>query len=110
MSWREWLDRLPEAVAPGELAVAIGQLEVAKAQLYARLISDGNPCADSVEEHQSTEPRPDRLISVTEAARRLSVTERWLYEHADELPFTRRVGPRLVRFSESGVEKWIKQR
>ena len=37
----------------------------------------------------------------------LSVSPDWLYRNARKLPFTRRLGPKMLRFSHLGIEKWI---
>ena len=52
----------------------------------------------------------DRLLTVEEAARKLAVSDDWLYRHADKLPFTVRIGDRHLRFSAAGIEKFIRQR
>ena len=49
----------------------------------------------------------DRLISVAEAAARLSVSTRYIYAHKDSLPYVRYSGD-MVRCSEFGVERQIK--
>ncbi len=49
----------------------------------------------------------DKLLDPTEVAKKLGVTEDWLYHHAKKLPFTRKLGPRLLRFSHQGLLKWI---
>jgi excisionase family DNA binding protein len=46
------------------------------------------------------------LIEVREVAERLNVSRRWIYAHADELPFVRRVG-RNVRVDLAGLEQWM---
>ncbi len=51
----------------------------------------------------------DRLLKVEEAAARLRVTGDWLYRHHRSLPFAVRCG-RLVRFSELGIEQYIRKR
>lgn len=51
----------------------------------------------------------DRLLTVEEAAQKLGATTDWLYRQAATLPFTVRMS-RHVRFSERGVERWIKAR
>ena len=48
----------------------------------------------------------DRLIDVPEAAARLGVSERYVYDHHHEWTFTRRIG-RKLRFSEQGLNKRI---
>src|SRR5512140_3286105 len=51
----------------------------------------------------------DRLICIEEAAAILGKTKDWLYRHADSLPFTVREG-RLLRFSNIGIQKYIRAR
>jgi predicted DNA-binding transcriptional regulator AlpA len=51
----------------------------------------------------------DCLLSATEAAKRTGMSTRWLWKHADTLPFARRIG-RAVRFSPAGIEKWLATR
>jgi len=58
----------------------------------------------------ATDGGVDRLLLVEVAATRLGVTPAWLYRHAKELPFTRKVGGRTLRFSERGLERWVKTR
>ena len=53
--------------------------------------------------------RRDRLLNVAEAAVKLGVKPDWLYRHHRDLPFTVRHG-RLLRFSEVGVEDYIRRR
>jgi excisionase family DNA binding protein len=51
--------------------------------------------------------QPDRLLTAEDAAKRLGVSRRYIYIHADTYPFTRRLGPRTLRFSERGMERWL---
>jgi hypothetical protein len=92
----ERLLQLARESTPDELPNLIGQLESAKAVAWARLTV---PPAQS--EH-------DELLAVAEAARRLGVSEDYLYRRASEYPFTRRQGRRLL-FSAQGIDKQIKQ-
>jgi excisionase family DNA binding protein len=48
----------------------------------------------------------DRLLTPQEAADRLGVEKRWLYEHADDLPFRRKLGGH-VRYSERGLNQYM---
>jgi len=50
---------------------------------------------------------PDRLLTAKEAARRLGVSKKYIYAHADEYPFTRRLGKKTLRFSAQGVERFL---
>lgn len=49
----------------------------------------------------------DRLLTAQEGAEMLAVSPDWLYHNARKLPFTRRLGPKMLRFSQLGIEKWI---
>ena len=51
----------------------------------------------------------DRLLTVAEAADRLSCSTDWLYRHHHRLPFAVRTG-RHLRFSANGLEAYIRQR
>jgi predicted DNA-binding transcriptional regulator AlpA len=49
---------------------------------------------------------PDALLTAEQAAKLLSVTPHWLYRHWKQLPFSRRLSRKTLRFSESGIRKW----
>lgn len=61
---------------------------------------------------QGTTPNghDDCLLTAREVAARLGTSVRYVYEHADRFPFTRRLGSRTVRFSERGLERWLARR
>jgi len=52
----------------------------------------------------------DRLLTAEQAAEILSTSPDWLYRHANRLPFTRKLGPRMLRFSYQGIQKWLASR
>jgi excisionase family DNA binding protein len=52
----------------------------------------------------------DRLLTIDQVAQQLSVSRDWVYRDGKRLNFTRRLGPKMVRFSESGLEKWLKDK
>ena len=79
------------------------QLAALHSALAARLLSEPAPA-------DGPEPDADTLLEVAEAARRLGTTKDWLYRHAQRLPFTVRMGPRQLRFSAKGLERYIRQR
>ena len=54
--------------------------------------------------------REDRLLSAEEAAAMLSVSVDWLYRNARKLPFTRKLAPKMLRFSHQGILKWLSTR
>jgi hypothetical protein len=81
-----------------ELPGLIGQLEAAKATAWARLTAP----AIAPQVH-------DERLDVAAAAERLGVSPDYLYRHAEEYPFTRRQGRKLL-FSALGIEKHIQQK
>ena len=50
----------------------------------------------------------DRLLTTAEAAQKLSATKDWLYRNANTLPFVVRVGKKNLRFSEAGMNRYIR--
>ena len=50
---------------------------------------------------------PDDLLTPEEAAAALRVSRRWLYRHAKQLPFARKLSPKVLRFSRSGMARWM---
>ncbi len=94
---REGLAKIPREQIPAVL------LEIASIQgaLAASLL-------DGAEQH-SAQGNGDKLLEVKEAAAKLGMTEDWLYRKGDKLPFVVRMG-RNIRFSEQGIEKYIRQR
>ena len=79
-----------------------GQLSELDTMLLSRLLGAGGN--GNVESREG-----DRLLTVTEAAGKLGKSKDALYRHANKFPFTVRDG-RQVRFSEKGIEKYIRQR
>ncbi len=49
----------------------------------------------------------DRLLDAEEAAKTLSVSVEWLYRNAKRLPFTRKLGHKMLRFSSVGIQKYL---
>ena len=86
-------------VTPSEqLPEFLGKLETARAVAYSRLQAPA-PSARS----------QDELIDVNAAAGRLSVSRGFLFRNDKTLPFTRRVGRRLL-FSSVGITEYISQK
>ena len=52
----------------------------------------------------------DRLLDAEKASKVLCVSEDWLYRHANKLPFTRKLGPKMLRFSYQGIQKYLTTR
>ena len=93
--------QLIDGLGPEEAATAIAELARIQAALAARLRQAPRPNAPP------STPQPDRLLEPAEAASRLGVTVRWLYRHANQLPFTRRLGRKVLRFSEAGLQRFL---
>lgn len=79
-----------------------GQLARLDTLLLARLLTG--------EQSQPGTDGGDRLLTVAETAEKLGATEDWLYRHASTLPFAVRVGKKHLRFSEAGIDRYIRQR
>jgi len=79
-------------------------LELALEGLLRRIIREeiATLKSDSTEE--------DRLLDAPEAAKLLTVSADWLYRHAKKLPFTRKLGPKMLRFSCLGIQKYLATR
>jgi hypothetical protein len=52
---------------------------------------------------------PDHLLTAADAAKRCALSPRYIYAHADRLPFVMRVG-RKVRCSELRLARWLERR
>jgi excisionase family DNA binding protein len=95
----------PQRIAQVELAdVAdlLGQLEIVRVQLWARLVGANAPVVASIDVSTT-----DRLLTPQEAAAVLKVGVRWLYRHRKRLPFARPISGKVLRFSEMGLQKWL---
>ena len=89
------LSGLVRETAASELPALIGALEAAKAQAWGRLALPAPAPVRAADEN----------VSVEEAARRLGVSDRWIYKHADRLPFVRRIGRRVL-CSARALAEW----
>ena len=47
------------------------------------------------------------LLTAREVAQRLGCSIRYVYSHAGDYPFTRRLGDRMVRFDREGLGRWL---
>ena len=79
-----------------ELPRFLGEIEEIRCTAMARLVTPAPAqCSEA-----------DRLLSVYEASLRLGVAKDYLYRHGGNMPFTRRIGRRLL-FSSLGIERYI---
>jgi len=79
-----------------QLPRLLGSLETIKAMVWLRLAAPSPIQAPA-----------DQLLDVAEAARRLGMSKDYIYGHAKQYPFTRRMGRKLC-FSERGIEAYIR--
>jgi predicted DNA-binding transcriptional regulator AlpA len=91
---------------PDRVADALGELEALRARLWVRLHAPPATPAHS----SAGNGGPDHLLTAKEAAPLLGVAPRWMYRHAPDLPFTRRLAGGTLRFSERGLERWKESR
>ena len=63
------------------------------------------------EELQSNiQPEKDRLLTPEQAAEILGQKVRWVYRHAPQWTFTRRLSLKCLRFSEAGLRRYAARR
>jgi predicted DNA-binding transcriptional regulator AlpA len=92
-----WEARAQDAEAMHATAPVADVLRVVLSELEA---TDGN----------GGPPVADRLLTAEEAAARLGVTVRWLYDHAKTLAFAKRLSRKCLRFSEAGLRRYQERR
>jgi hypothetical protein len=87
---------------PSKLAVLTPvQQQALIAGLCAAVDSPTRPAADAPASGN------EDLLTVDEAAAVLRVSPRWLYRHAKNLPFARKLSRKVLRFSRSGIVRWL---
>lgn len=94
------IDRIPALVA--ELASEQTALSALQGALTTRLLAS-----------QAKAVSPDvgdRLLTADEVAVTLGVTRRWVQRRARRLPFARRISEHAIRYSESGLRRWMSNR
>jgi hypothetical protein len=94
-----------EDVELNQIPAIVGELERVKTCLLSRLYGTTTPTVEP-----EVEKVADRLLDSEEAAHRLAVTPRWLYDHFDQLPFGKRLADRTLRFSERGLNRWLERK
>jgi len=85
------------------------QLPALLATLSARLALVASKIMASSPRNTGSSESLQGNLSVGEAAARLGISQDYLYRNARKLPFSLRIGRRLL-FSASGLEKWVAQR
>jgi len=93
MSDLKWIDELPADEIPAVLTA-----------LAARLLNHPTNGTPEIQDQE------DHLLNIDQASKRLGVSRDWLYRRAARLPFTRKLGPKMLRFSYQGIQKWLATR
>ena len=87
---------LANILDPAELPALIGALAEIAATAQVRLMAP------------AVEARPDESLSVAETAKRMGVSESYLYHHHKKFKFARREGGRLL-FSSAGLDSYLRR-
>jgi predicted DNA-binding transcriptional regulator AlpA len=83
------------------LALEQARLAAIQGVLMTRLLASQSAVSDEL---------PDQLLTAEEVAKALGVTRRWVQRRARRLPFARRLSAHAVRYSESGLKRWMANR
>jgi predicted DNA-binding transcriptional regulator AlpA len=94
-----------ECLSADALRPLMSQLAMAQGALRSRWFIVSTE--DALKPAPQPEP-PDRMLKVAEAAVRIGIARDTLYRNADDYPFTRRPRPHALRFSERGIEEWLR--
>jgi hypothetical protein len=92
-----------EALGREEVEAALAELARVRGRLSARL----DALASTVQEPRRQTLPQDRLLTPADVAERMGVSVRWVYRHANQWPFTRRLSRKVLRFSEAGLAKHL---
>lgn len=83
------------------LASERGRLAAVQGVLMTRLLAS---------QSAATDESVDQLLTAEEVAKALGVTRRWVQRRARRLPFARGLSAHAVRYSESGLKRWMANR
>jgi hypothetical protein len=92
------------ALPPEQIPSILAKLAAIQSVLAARLLAV--PTVPTIADSESRSGPTDQLLTAEDAAQILRVTPRWLYRHANRLPFARRLSRKCLRFSEVGLRRW----
>src|SRR5262245_16326158 len=65
---------------------------------------------EAIQAASTTQREADWMLTAEQAAEMLSMGTDWLYRNAKKLPFTHKLGPKMLRFSYQGIVKWLATR
>ena len=90
---------MAEKLIPERVPIVLCELASLQVRIAARL---GEVSVSESEE-------PDRLLKIDETAKCLGISVDCLYKRANSLPFAIKIGKNQLRFSEKGIEEWIRK-
>src|SRR5438034_554260 len=102
----EAVSSLPAQAIPAlvaELASEQVTLSALQGLLTARLLNEHSPSKGGASEE-------DRLMTAAEVAATLGVPKRWVQRRARRLPFARLISAHAVRYSATGLKRWLEHR
>src|SRR5436190_600454 len=82
-----------QQLGASEAMVLLAEVAAIQATLAARIAVQPQPAQEASGNGRSEE---DRLLTVDETASRLGVTAQWLYRHAKQLPFSRKLSRKAL--------------
>jgi hypothetical protein len=95
-----WATALPLEIVPA----AIAQLGALQTVLATRLMHDVSGCA----EHSLA--ADEWNLSIEDMERMTGQNRRWLFAHANELPFIKRITKKKLRGDAALLKRWIAER
>lgn len=98
-------DRIPD-LPRDQAAELLAELAALRSRLRLHTLHIDN--VPSPAESSNGGPTEGRLLTVPQAADRLSVSSDWIYKRSDELPFVRKIRPQTTRVSEAALQRWIR--
>ena len=99
MKLSDWLTRMIDGV-PDDASITI------TIEAIRGLLAEAND-EPSVPDKPTVGSHEDHLLTVDEVAGILAVERTWVYRHADELPFARKLTAGTLRFSSNGLQRWL---
>jgi hypothetical protein len=97
----EWPDA--DTIPVDQIPAVLAQLAAFQTTLAARLMVPALPQA------KAENDKPDRMLTVDEAAVLLRRSRQWIYRHS-HLPFVKRISRKSLLCSETGVKRWLATR
>jgi hypothetical protein len=94
-------------LSPTVIAALLAKFGADLAELSSAQNALAAALLDSKQAPHATADADDRMMTADEAAVVLHHDRRWLYRHAADLPFVRRVSRKSFLCSEIGLRKWL---